>query len=70
MIRIVQIALLIAAVITLGMALKALHAGISDSGRDIWTGIVIGFLICYALWRWDDRIRQRDGKSGNGKRGA
>ena len=61
MIRLIQIALLLAIMIPFGMAVRAFHAGISDSGRDIWTGMLIGFAICYALWRWDERIRQREG---------
>ena len=66
MIRLVQVALLLAIVIPFGMAVRAFHAGIGDSGRDIWTGIVIGFLICYALWKWDERIRQREGADRRG----
>lgn len=66
MTRLIQIALLLAIIIPFGMAVRAFHDGLPDSGRDVWTGIVIGFLLCYALWRWDERTRQRDGADRRG----
>jgi len=66
LIRIVQIALLLAVMIPLGMAIRWGVTGLPERGKDIGFGVVIGIAICYAFWMWDNRIRQREGADRRG----
>lgn len=61
MIRVVQIALLLAIVIPFGMAVRAGVHSLSDYWKDMAFAGLVGFILCFALWRWDERIRQREG---------
>lgn len=61
MIRVVQIALLFAIIIPFGMAVRAGVHSLSDYWRDMAFAGLVGFMLCFALWRWDERIRQRAG---------
>jgi hypothetical protein len=63
MIRIIQIALLLAVMIPFAWMVKSGVRGLSDYWLDIGVAAVAGFLVCFALWRWDERIRQRSGRS-------
>ncbi len=63
MIRFVQIALLVAIVVPFAWMVKAGVAELSPRWLDFASGIPVGIAICYAFWRWDDRIRQRSGNS-------
>ena len=60
--RLVQIALLIAIVIPFGMAVRWVDGQLPTRIQDVLTGIPIGIAICYALWRWDDRIKERQSR--------
>lgn len=66
MIRLIQIALLLAVIIPFGMAVRWGVEGLGQRGLDFGTGIGVGMMICYALWMWSDRIRQRDGVGRRG----
>lgn len=57
--RIVQIALLLAIVIPFGVAVRWGVSRLSDYWLDLGFAALIGFALCYALWRWDDRIKER-----------
>ena len=57
--RLVQIALLLAIVIPFGMAVRWGVGNLGQRGLDFGSGIVVGLVIAYALWRWDDRIKER-----------
>ena len=65
MTRLIQFAILIAVIVPFGWMVSSFQKGLGQSGNDIWLGIVIGFAICFALWRWDDRTKARQ---GDGKR--
>ena len=65
MIRIVQIVLLIAIMVPFGWGVRWVHGELGQSGKDIWLGAVIGFVICYGLWRWHDRIKERQSAGAN-----
>lgn len=65
MIRIVQIALLIAIVIPFGMLVRYGVEGLGQRGLDFGSGIVVGIVICYAFWMWDNRTRQGAGNRGD-----
>ena len=58
-IRIVQIALLIAIIIPFGVAVRWGVERLGQRGLDFGSGIVLGLRIGYALWRWDERIKER-----------
>lgn len=62
MIRVVMIVLLFAVMMPVAWLIKSTHEGLSDYGRDLWFAGVVGFVICYGLWHWDEKIRQRGGK--------
>lgn len=64
MIRIIQIGLLLAVMIPFAWLVKGGVQGLSSYWLDMGTAALVGFGLCYALWRWDARIRQRDG-TGN-----
>ncbi len=66
MTRLIQIALLLAIIIPFGMAVRWGVEGLGQRGLDFGTGIVVGIMICYALWMWSDRIRQREGGERRG----
>lgn len=59
MIRIVQTALLLAIVIPFGIAVRWADGQLPQRVQDVLTGVPIGMAICYALWMWDNRIKQR-----------
>lgn len=63
MIRWVQIALLLAVMIPFAWVVKSGVRGLSDYWLDLGVAALIGFLLCFMLWRWDERIRQRSGNS-------
>lgn len=66
MIRLVQIALLIAVMAPIAWAIKSGHAMLPDEAKWFVGGIPVGIAICYAFWMWDNRIRQREGgRSGD-----
>lgn len=62
MIRGIQIALLFAVMVPFAWMVRSGVRGLSDYWLDMSVAAVIGFALCFALWRWDERIRQRDGK--------
>lgn len=65
-IRIIAFALLLAVMVPFGIGVRWLHDNIGQRGQDVWGGIVIGFLICSALWMWHERIvRRRQGNTSN-----
>lgn len=66
MIRIVQIALLILAAVTLAAFVRWGDAQLPQRVRDVLSGIPIGFAICYGLWHWSDHIRDRQGGDRRG----
>ena len=63
--RILSIVLFFAVMVPFSWAVKAFDASLSQRGHDIQAGALIGFFLCWLLWRWDERIkaRQREGKS-------
>lgn len=63
MIRALQIVLLLAVIIPFAGLVKSIVTGLSDNHLDLAVAALFGFCLCYALWRWDERIRQR--RSGN-----
>jgi hypothetical protein len=63
--RLTQIALLIAIIVPFGLAVRAFQQSLGQSGNDIWLGVVIGFVLCFCLWKWDDKIKER---AAQGKR--
>lgn len=60
--RLIQIVLLFAIIIPFGMAVQWGVESLPDRGKDIGFGIVIGLWIAYALWCWDDRIKERQSR--------
>lgn len=66
MIRIVQLALLIAIVVPFGMAVRAGVHSLSDYWKDMAFAGLVGFMLCFVLWWWDKRIRQREGDDKRG----
>lgn len=65
MIRFVQIALLIAIILPFGALVKSVVSGLSSYHLDLAVAALVGFCLCYGLWRWDERIRQRGKGLGN-----
>ncbi len=61
LIRLIQIALLLAIIIPFGMAVRGGVGTLSDYWLDMGIAALVGFGTCFALWRWDERIRQREG---------
>lgn len=57
--RSLQFALLLAIVIPFGMAVKWGVGNLDQRGLDFGSGIVVGLLLGLALWRWEDRIKER-----------
>jgi len=66
MIRFVQIALLLAVMIPLGMAVNWGHGLLPNEAKWFLGGVPLGIGICYAFWMWDNRIRQREGAGRRG----
>jgi hypothetical protein len=58
-IRFFQIALLLAIIVPFSWAVKSGVMSLSKYHLDLATAALVGFILCYALWRWDERIRQR-----------
>lgn len=63
MIRIVQIGLLLAVMVPFAWLVKSGVANLSPRWLDFLSGIPVGMLICYGLWRWDDRQRAGSNRS-------
>lgn len=59
MIRVVQIALLLAVVIPFGIAVRWGVDSMTPYWRDMAFAGLVGFCLCYALWHWDTRSRRR-----------
>jgi hypothetical protein len=62
-IRVFQLALLLAFIIPFGMAVRYGVESLSDNWRFFGFGIVVGIGISMLLDRWSDRIRQRAGSA-------
>lgn len=61
MIRVFMVAALLAVIIPFGLFTRSVVAGFSQRGIDFASGVVVGLVLCYAFWLWDERIRQREG---------
>lgn len=61
--RLIQLALLLAVIIPFGWAVSVGVKGLGQRGLDFGSGVVIGMIVCYAFWLWDDRVRQRGDES-------
>lgn len=59
MIRVIQLVLLVAVMVPFTAVVKSVVAGLSSYHLDMAVSALVGFCLCYALWRWDERIRQR-----------
>jgi hypothetical protein len=62
-IQAVKVALFFAIIIPFGFAVRHLHDWLGQSSQDVWTGIVIGFVLCFALWRWHERITEQKARA-------
>lgn len=62
MIRILKVVLLLAIVVPFAWIVRSEVRGLSDYWLDMSVAVFVGFALCFALWRWDERIRQRDGR--------
>ena len=56
--RLLQTALLFAVMIPFWLATKSMVATLGQRGLDISTGIIIGLVLMFCLWRWDERLRR------------
>lgn len=54
-----MVAALLAVIVPFGLWVRSFQQSLGQSGNDIWLGIVIGFVFCYGLWRWNDKIQER-----------
>lgn len=63
MIRVIQIALLLAVMIPFAWLVKSGTANLSPRWLDFFGGVWVGLIICYGLWRWDDRQRAGNSRS-------
>lgn len=66
MIRIVQIALLIAIIVPFGMLVSAGHGMLPNEAKWLLAGIPIGVGLSMFLDKWDRSIRQREGAGRRG----
>lgn len=62
MIRLIQIALLLAIIIPFGMAVRWGVGSLSDYWRDMAFAGLVGFVLCYGLWHWSDRQRENSSR--------
>jgi hypothetical protein len=56
--RVVQAALLFAVMVPFLMATKYAVALLDQRGLDVSTGIIIGMILMFCLWQWDNRLRR------------
>jgi ribose/xylose/arabinose/galactoside ABC-type transport system permease subunit len=56
--RFIQTALLFAIMIPFLIATKSMVALLDQRGLDISSGIVIGMVLMFCLWQWDERLRR------------
>lgn len=63
LLRLVMLALLIAVMWPIAYFWKGFVYSLSDQWVMFGSGGVVGFAMCYALWRWEERIRQRAGRN-------
>jgi ribose/xylose/arabinose/galactoside ABC-type transport system permease subunit len=56
--RFIQAALLFAVMIPVLMATKSMVAALDQRGLDLSTGVVIGMVLMFCLWQWDERLRR------------
>lgn len=63
MIRIAMTVALLAIILPFGAFVRSVVSGLSSYHLDLAVAALVGFCLCYALWRWDERIRQR--RTGN-----
>lgn len=59
MIRLIQIALLLAIIIPFGMAVRWGVGMLSDYWLDMGVAALVGFGACYALWQMDNRAKRQ-----------
>ena len=62
MTRLIQFAILLASIIPFGMAVRWGGDQLPERAKDVSFGIFLGILIAYALWRWHERIKERQGR--------
>jgi hypothetical protein len=56
--RLVQIALLFAIMIPFWLATKSMVATLGQRGLDVSTGVILGMVLMFCLWQWDNRLRR------------
>jgi ribose/xylose/arabinose/galactoside ABC-type transport system permease subunit len=56
--RFIQAALLFAVMVPILMLTKGMVATLDQRGLDISSGIVIGMVLMFCLWQWDNRLRR------------
>jgi len=64
-IRVFMVVALLAVIVPFGLAVRGFQQSLGPSGNAVWLGIVIGFVLCFALWKWDEKIKER---AAQGKR--
>lgn len=62
MIRLIQIALLLAIIIPFGWAVKWGVMSLPEYWRDMGFAALVGFFLCWLLWQWDNRIKERQSR--------
>lgn len=62
MIRLIQIALLLAIIVPFGIAVRWGVGSLSDYWLDMGVAALIGFAACYGLWQWNDRQRENSSR--------
>lgn len=60
--RLIYIALLLAIIIPFGMAVRWGVDQMPEAGGWFGLGLLMGILITYALWMWDNRIKERQSR--------
>lgn len=65
--RVVAVVLFVIVMTLWATGVKWFVGALSERESDIGTGVVIGFVLCYALWRWDSHIQRKN--AGNETRG-
>lgn len=60
--RIIQFALLLAIIIPFGWMVRWGVNRLPEAAVWFGAGIPVGIAICYALWMWDNRIKERQSR--------